>query len=560
MNSQIKTLYFILILVGCHNLLAQKINLQIESIDDYKEKTIYYESTNNSIELSELSKTIDKSIDSLKNQGYFNVKVNEIYKTDSLNYNATIVLNAKYDNLYIYGQNDLLNFKDKKVKIINERPYFIVRVNEIESFLYESIQNIVKEGYPFSKIQLTNIKKYDSINLYADLKISLNQKRTIDKIEIKGYKSFPKSFLKQYLKYSNKESFNLEKIIEKSKQINNLGFVRQTKDPEVLFKKDSTITYLYLEKTKNNSFDGFIGFSTNEDSNKLELNGYLNLRLSNTLNYGEELNLNYRSANEDRFLQTEIKAPFVFKSPFGLELNLNLTKKDSSYTKDEQSVGINYLTKNKHSVSLYISSLNSVSNLNEENESIKDYNSSFKKIKYEFSRYNYKDKLTPVKFLNTFELSVGTRNDNTETKDQIKYKTRTFNNFNITRNSSIYLNLETYGLISDNYYLNEMLLFGGINSIRGFEENSIASNKLTLINTEYRIKLDSNIYINTIFDTAYYEDALNDLKQHIYGVGLGLNINTNSGVFRINYANGVRKGENIDLKLSKIHVSFSNIF
>ena len=561
MNSQIKILHFILILVGCQYLFAQKINLQIESTNDYKEKTIYYESTNNSTELSELTKTIDKSIDSLKNQGYFNVKVKEIYKSDSLNYNATIELNEKYDNLYIYSLNDLLNFKDKKVKIINKRPYFIVRINEIESFLSESSQNTVKEGYPFSKIQLINIKKYDSVNLYADLKISLNRKRNIDKIEIKGYESFPKSFLKQYLKYSNRESFNLEKIIEKSKQINNLGFVRQTKDPEVLFKKDSTITYLYLEKTKNNSFDGFIGFATNEDSNKLELNGYLNLRLSNTLNYGEELNLNYRSTNnKDRFLQTEIKAPFVFKSPIGLELNLNLTKKDTSYTKDELSVGINYLTKNKHSVSVYISSLNSVSNLNEGNESIKDYNSSFKKIKYEFNRYNYKDKLTPVKFLNRVELSVGTRNDNTETKNQIKYSTRTFNNFNITRSSSIYLNLETYGLISDNYYLNEMLLFGGINSIRGFEENSIATNKLALINTEYRLKLDSNIYINTIFDTAYYEDSLNNLKEHIYGVGLGLNINTNSGVFRINYANGVKKGEKIDLKLSKIHVSFSNMF
>jgi len=561
MNSQIKILYFIILLVGCHSLFAQKINLQIESINDHKERTILYESTNNSIELSELTKTIDKSIDSLKKQGFFNVKVEKIYKRDSLNYNATLVLNDKYDNLYIYSLNEMVGFKDKKVKIIDGKPYFIVRINEIENFLSDYSLNIVKEGYPFSKIKLINIKKYDSENLYADLQINLNHKRSIDKIEIKGYENFPKSFLKQYLKYSNSESFNLEKIVEKSKQINNLGFVRQTKDPEVLFKKDSTYTYLYLEKKKNNSFDGFIGFATNEESNKLELDGYLNLRLHNTLNYGEELNINYRSTNnKDRFLQTEIKAPFVFSSPLGLELNLNLTKKDSSYTKDEQSVGINYITKKKHTVSLHISSLNSVSNLNEGNESIKDYNSSFKKIKYEFNRYNYNDKLTPVKFLNRVELSVGTRKDNTESKDQIKYNTRTFNNFNISKSSSIYLNIETYGLISDNYYLNEMMLFGGINSIRGFEENSIATNKLILINTEYRLKLDSNIYINTIFDTAYYEDALNDLKEHIYGIGLGLNINTNSGIFRINYANGLKKGGKIDLKLSKIHVSFSNMF
>ena len=105
-----------------------------------------------------------------------------------------------------------------------------------------------------------------------------------------------------------------------------------------------------------------------------------------------------------------------------------------------------------------------------------------------------------------------------------------------------------------------MLLFGGINSIRGFEENSIATNKLFLINSEYRLKLNDDIYINTIFDTAYYENTLANIRDNIYGVGFGLNINTNSGVFRINYANGIRKGQDIDLKLSKIHVSFSNIF
>jgi hemolysin activation/secretion protein len=105
-----------------------------------------------------------------------------------------------------------------------------------------------------------------------------------------------------------------------------------------------------------------------------------------------------------------------------------------------------------------------------------------------------------------------------------------------------------------------MLLFGGINSIRGFEENSITTNKLNLINFEYRLKLNNDIYFNSIFDTAHYENKLTNIRDNIYGVGFGLNINTNSGVFRINYANGIRKGQDIDLKLSKIHVSFSNIF
>lgn len=539
---------------------SQNINLEIEFLSNSADVSNYKKIKKNAVEFTDLEKIIDVSIDSLKKQGYFKARVKEIIKKDSFNYNSIIELNEQFNNIYIYDVNKVIIYEDK-IRKIDNKEYYTVEINELESFLKKTTKKLADRGYPFNKIKLINIKEIDNSSISANLNVDLGEKRTLDKIKIKGYEKFPKSFTKQYLKLLTEETFDFEKIKEKSKKINNLGFVRQTKDPEVLFKKDSTITYLFIEKTENNSFDGFIGFATNEESNKLELNGYVNLKLSNTLNYGEEITLDYKSTdNEDKFFKTNIIAPFVLQSPLGLELSLNLTKKDTSYTKDEQSIGVNYLTKNKHGISLHLSYLNSVSNLTIVNQSIKDYNSKFQKIRYSYLEPNINNKLIPIKFLNTLEFSIGERRDNTNTKKQIKYKTKTYNNFKITNKSSIYLNFESYGLISTNFYQNEMLLFGGINSIRGFEENSIAANKLFMINSEYRFTIDNNIYINTILDSAYYENSLSDIKGYIYGLGLGLNINTNSGVFKINYANGVKKGEAVDLKLSKIHVSFSNTF
>ena len=539
---------------------SQNINLEIEFLSNSADVSNYKKIKKNAVEFTDLEKIIDVSIDSLKKQGYFKARVKEITKKDSFNYNSIIELNEQFNNIYIYDVNKVIIYEDK-IRKIDNKEYYTVEINELESFLKKTTKRLADRGYPFNKIKLINIKEIDNSSISANLNVDLGEKRTLDKIKIKGYEKFPKSFTKQYLKLLTEETFDFEKIKEKSKKINNLGFVRQTKDPEVLFKKDSTITYLFIEKTENNSFDGFIGFATNEESNKLELNGYVNLKLSNTLNYGEEITLDYKSTdNEDKFFKTNIIAPFVLQSPLGLELSLNLTKKDTSYTKDEQSIGVNYLTKNKHGISLHLSYLNSVSNLTIVNQSIKDYNSKFQKIRYSYLIPNINNKLIPIKFLNTLEFSIGERRDNTNTRKQIKYKTKTYNNFKITNKSSIYLNFESYGLISTNFYQNEMLLFGGINSIRGFEENSIAANKLFMINSEYRFTIDNNIYINTILDSAYYENSLSDIKGYIYGLGLGLNINTNSGVFKINYANGVKKGETVDLSLSKIHVSFSNTF
>ena len=557
MNNYSKIVFIIFLIVVSNNIIANTYNLKnkLDIVDD--NYFIIIDSINNDVNNLELT----KKIDSIRNQGYFKLEIVEKIKIDSLKYKIKIDLNQKFENIYLLDKGSMINFKDQKIKIINDERHYQIKINQLEGFLTKTSEDIANKGYPFNKVQLIDIKSYDQVNLYATVNIELNQKRKTDKIIIKGYENFPKAFIKHYLKYSTKDDFNLETIKKKGEEIQKLGFVRQVKDPEVLFKKDSTITYLYLEKVKNNSFDGFIGFATNEESRKLDINGYMDIRLNNSLNYGEQININYKSTNDsDRFLKTNIIAPYIFNTPFALELNLDLTKKDSAYTKDKQSVGISYLINNKHNVSFHISSLNSTSSLEIANELIKDYKSNFKKIKYDFKKVNFNDKLIPIKFLTSVEYSSGNRKDNSGTYNQNIYLVRAFNNFNVTEKSIIYINVESFLLNSNNYYLNEMLLFGGINSIRGFEENSIATNKMFLINSEFRFKLNNDIYINSIIDSAYYENIIENNSINIYGVGFGLNINTKSGVFRINYANGIRKGQDIDLKLSKIHLSFSNIF
>ena len=557
MNNYSKIVFIIFLIVVSNNIIANTYNLKnkLDIVDD--NYFIIIDSINNDVNNLELT----KKIDSIRNQGYFKLEIVEKIKIDSLKYKIKIDLNQKFENIYLLDKGSMINFKDQKIKIINDERHYQIKINQLEGFLTKTSEDIANKGYPFNKVQLIDIKSYDQVNLYATVNIELNQKRKTDKIIVKGYENFPKTFTKHYLRYSTKDDFNFEEIKKKGEEIQKLGFVRQVKDPEVLFKKDSTITYLYLEKVKNNSFDGFIGFATNEESRKLDINGYMDIRLNNSLNYGEQININYKSTSDsDRFLKTNIIAPYIFNTPFALELNLDLTKKDSAYTKDKQSVGISYLINNKHNVSFHISSLNSTSSLEIANELIKDYKSNFKKIKYDFKKVNFNDKLIPIKFLTSVEYSSGNRKDNSGTYNQNIYLVRAFNNFNVTEKSIIYINVESFLLNSNNYYLNEMLLFGGINSIRGFEENSIPTNKMFLINSEFRFKLNNDIYINSIIDSAYYENIIENNSINIYGVGFGLNINTNSGVFRINYANGIRKGQDIDLKLSKIHLSFSNTF
>src|SRR5699024_9038667 len=161
----------------------------------------------------------------------------------------------------------------------------------------------------------------------------------IDSIVIKGYEKFPKSFLKNYLRIKPRQLFNKTKLDQKTEALQDLRFAKSVRPPEVLFTKDKTTLYLYLEKENSNNFEGFLGFSTDEETQRLKLDGDISLSLVNNLNYGEELDLHYKNnGDEQQEFNAGLKLPFLFNTPFGLNLKLNLFRQDSTYTTNNQTV------------------------------------------------------------------------------------------------------------------------------------------------------------------------------------------------------------------------------
>ena len=177
--------------------------------------------------------------------------------------------------------------------------------------------------------------------------------------------------------------------------ISNLRFAEQTKNPEVLFSKDSTTLYIYLQKSQSNTFDGFLGFSTNEETNKLDFNGYLNLELNNNFNYGESFRLMYKSdESEQKNFEVNLNLPYIFSSPIGTELSLNILKRDSTFTTVNQKASVFYQINSKNRIYVGIESVESNNLLDVEINSlslVSDYKSNLYNIKYTYNnRQNFK--------------------------------------------------------------------------------------------------------------------------------------------------------------------------
>ncbi|KJD37290.1 surface antigen (D15) [Tamlana sedimentorum] len=543
---------------------SQNLNLKIIGKTEFETQIIdslnYTKTHPNSLSIKQEVEAIKLA---LETKGHIELKPNPINKVNDSSFHIQLTLNKRYKQLRIfYNETDLDLNIIKQISSNYNKTYFDLPFTEIEDGLNYINNEISKTGLPFAKLMLSNIIINNDL-VEARLTTSdSNKKRIINSIIIKGYEKFPKSYLKHYLKIKQNQVFNLDDIQTKTNQLNNLNFASELKSPEVLFTKDSTSLYLYIEKRPRNTFDGFLGFGTNEETNKIQFDGYLNLNLTNNLNYGESLSIFYKSdENDQQTFEITTKTPYLFNTAIGIDLALHIFKKDSSFTTANQSAKLNYQINAKHKISTGINSTTSSNLLNiTQNLNINDYESTFYTLNYEYLSLNSNNLLFPIKSKFYIEGGLGKRKTNINEQQQSQFTLEAFKIFYLNNRNSFFLRTNNALLSSNAYFENELYRFGGINSIRGFEENSIYANLFSVINTEYRYQLSSNIYINTIFDAAYFENDITLAKEKLFGYGIGLGILTKSGLFKLNYANGKFEDSNFKFSNSKIHISLKTNF
>lgn len=555
-----KTWFFCLLISA--SLSSQSLYLKAEGNDEYETKII--DSLKYKKKFEDYA-TLKTEIENLKQRvetlGFLESEVTHVIKDNDSLYLAKFHLKNKYHYIHIY-YNGII---DKKYintisKTITET-YFVISFDKLKETLEFINSLLVEKGNPFSSLQIKNIKKQKDFILTGELANSNQAQRTIDTIIVKGYERFPKSFTKHYLKLKPKELLSLKSINEKTSELDNLRFANQIKDPELLFTKDSTSLYIYVEKSKSNTFDGFLGFGNNKQTNKIEFNGYLNLGLINNLNYGETFMLYYKSdKSEQQTFDIKMNLPYLFGSPLGTEFRLNIFKKDSSFVTATQLAKFIYQLNSKSFLAVGIQSETSNNLLDNNVVLISDYKAFFYFINYSFLKTQKFDLLFPVNFL--FDISLGTGNrtieDNKETQN--RFTLEAFKIFNLNDRNSIYSRITSSILSSNNYLDNELFRFGGINSIRGFEENSLQANLYSVLNTEYRYRLSNTLFVHSILDIGYFENKNLLVKQKLYGFGFGFGLKTNSGLLRFNYSGGKIENQIFKLSDSKIHLSLSTTF
>jgi outer membrane protein assembly factor BamA len=496
---------------------------------------------------------IDTVANELAKKGYIH-NTFEVTVTDSI-YNCTFILNEKIEFIRVYYPGDLLDRAFlNPITLKTTDSYFEIPFSNVEYTLTAIVTYFEELGHSFTNAYLTNLSEQQNL-LTATLQIDVSPKRTINNVVVKGYPDFPKKYLKHYLHIKPTTTFNKSSLSNLNDLINTIPFVTQIKQPEVLFTKDSTTLYIYVKKKSNSNFDGIIGFS-NEESGKLRFNGFIDLNLNNVFNKGESFHINWENSQQNNStLNLSFNAPYIVNSKFNLNGAFEIFRQDSIFLNTNLMLSVGY-TLNQHS-NIYLTGTNEKSDVTatpSNTYTIESYKKNVLGASYTYKILESPNYINRYKFIVDGGYFIGNRKSDQENTQQNSFQFLIEYMVHFNFRNSLFLKSTTKILNTANPFENELYRIGGINSIRGFNEKSIITQKFNVTNIEYHYLLNPASYIYTISDIAILNNINTNTTQQLYGVGLGYYLHTNSIILDLSYAVGKNYEAPFDLNNSKFHI------
>ena len=496
---------------------------------------------------------IDRILQQVKKRGFFTARIDSISKTNK-ELIAYLDLGKKINEIIIVTKKDNTNgIIDSGIDSIK------IKTREFSDLTNQLLKQIDRKGNSFSEITYVNpLLKNDT--LFLEMKISNSSSRKIDKVITRGYEDFPKKFITKYFLIDKNTVFSKKKLNQVSALSNKLDFIKEKKAPEVLFKKDSTHLYLFLDKIGTSSFDGLVNFSSKENGKGLLLNGNLDLKLNNTFNTGEKFEIIWNKVSDEK---TDFKinsyVPYILNSKFSTTLEFYLYRQDSTFINTNFELKTDYSINQKSHASILYSSEKSNYLLNISNNDLASYSNYFIGLGYELKKsstsnlYKYKNGLN-------LNLTIGKRKTDRESINQLKFHFSAFANVQINNRGYLNIKNESGLLTSKNYLLNELFRIGGANSIRGYNEQSIFTNGYSYSNIEFRYSLDTSSYLYSITDLGGYKENTTNKIKKLLGIGGGYQFRINNNLVNLGYVISTNSSTNAKLNSSRLVVRWTSFF
>jgi hemolysin activation/secretion protein len=404
--------------------------------------------------------------------------------------------------------------------------------------------------------------------------------------------------MERYLGIPEGSIYRKDRLLLISRRIQELSFVQEERPWSVSMLGTGSILNLYLKPKRSSQIDALVGLLPNNDQvggGKLLVTGEATIVLRNPFGNGESLGLDWQQLQQKSpRLNISYQQPYIFHSPYGVNLAFSLYKKDSTYINTDGLLGIQFNVSANKKGSVFIQTAGcSVLNIDtaqiiatRQLPEIADVSSVSLGATYDFNNTNYRfnavrgnefyfigsagtkrlkknSEIIRLKDENDPSFDYSTLYDTVKTSSyQFRLNVSGAHYFELSHASTVRFALNAAWYQSPKIFRNELFQIGGYRLLRGFDEESILASIYTVGSLEYRYLIGMNSFLFSFVDGGW---AKNDVPgyaiNNVYlGVGLGLAFETKAGIFNMSYAVGKQNSDPFQFRQAKIHLGYVNFF
>jgi outer membrane protein assembly factor BamA len=262
--------------------------------------------------------------------------------------------------------------------------------------------------------------------------------------------------------------------------------------------------------------------------------------------------------------------PFLFGSPFGVEANLSLYRRDSTFLDIKSQLSLSYLLSNGFTLKAFYlfsgSNLLSGAGNNPSFSALSNTRSNVYGLNLSKKKLDYIPNPSKGYWL-VFDAGIGGRkamsSDTAEWTPQTTYRTSLSIEYYLPVYKRHVLKMHVRGSLyyAPIIYQNEAFRIGGLSTLRGFNEEELFVTSFMTTTIEYRYLLERNSALFAFFDQAFYENSsANHLTDMPFGFGGGFSFGTNLGIFSISYGLGKQLNNPILVRNGKVHFGYIAYF
>lgn len=499
-----------------------------------------------------------------QNKGYFSASFDSL-KSENKQINAYFSLGEKY----LLSEINFSNLDDYEQKEIGIKPQKLknnaYNHSKIEKIYAKIIQHYENSGYPFVQVLVDSTIFYENqISVFS--RIEKGDFFRVDSIILVGNSQISRKYIQKKIEIKQNDFYNEQKIREIDQKIENIDFLQISQPSQVEFHWQSADLYIYLKKRKANRFSGVAGFLPKQNSNQVLLTGELDLELHNSLKKGELMRLKWQRLKvASQKIDLELNYPYILGTDFGLTEKFWLAKEDSTYIQVNNVLGVQYFLSGNFFVEANINSFLSVviaENL-PENSNFQNIRTNLYGTGFGFQNIDYKH--NPRSGL---QISAYTALGNKQVSDSLKSL-----QIEILANLEYFIPLKNklvfrhkiLGATKQNeqgLYENELYKIGGMQTIRGFDDESIYASVFAINAFEIRYLFERKSNVFLFYEIGYYQKKVvgNFVKDIPQSFGAGVNFSTQAGIFSLSYALGKQFDNPFLINSAKIHFGFVSLF